>query len=433
MKFPFGGGSAHGSNGLIYLWSGSAFCFDQDIDGIGAAIPEIEADAAIGNLPNGRGDGDGGEIPACGEHNSVARPAEAAVEDQFVAIEMIADWRGVRFGNAQADGLAFFHGRERNQDDLGGRTDGLTRVDFCGGEIGAGNQLCWKFIAGVQDVGGRVGNSAAFADYVKVFIGAFVEFGVVVVEAESVSFRLLQEVDNVAILMGALGEARMLGFSFEGRLPTTGSRWGAWHGSGSCLRAEPGAENQGRFPGAGVQKADGDAAVRLRQNLRGNITADQFVAHRQNDFVSPDPKRTIENDSIAIAVIALCVLVGFEDQDASLSFWRNGSSERNLDEVGIGIGVRHKRIFAGVGAADYLELERLAGHGVINGLGAGGATFANGVVEKRGACRGGGDFVMDCETGGFRGEKLVPRVFIGFGLLGRSGRSRRSFRLPCAE
>ena len=93
---------------------GAAFCFDQDVDGIGAAIPEIEADAAIGKLPDGRGDGAGGEIPRGGENHGVARPAETAVEYQFVAVEPVANWRGVGFGNAETNRLAFFHWWERN-------------------------------------------------------------------------------------------------------------------------------------------------------------------------------------------------------------------------------------------------------------------------------------------------------------------------------
>ena len=106
-----GGRSARG---LATGRGGAAFCLDQDVDGIGAAIPEIEADAAVGKLPDGCGDGAGSEIPASGEDYSVARPAETAVEHQFVAVELVANWRGVGFGNAETDRLAFFHWRERN-------------------------------------------------------------------------------------------------------------------------------------------------------------------------------------------------------------------------------------------------------------------------------------------------------------------------------
>ena len=100
--------------GLATGRGGAALCFDQDIDRIGAAIPEIESDAAVGKLPDGRGNGASGEIPAHGEDYGVARPAETAVEHQFVAIEPVANWRGVGFGNAKADRLAFFHRRERD-------------------------------------------------------------------------------------------------------------------------------------------------------------------------------------------------------------------------------------------------------------------------------------------------------------------------------
>ena len=102
------------ARGLATGRGGAAFCLDQDVDGIGTAIPEIEADAAVGKLPDGRGNGAGGEIPAGGKDQGVARPAETAVEHQFVAVEPVANWRGVGFGNAKTDRLAFFHWRERN-------------------------------------------------------------------------------------------------------------------------------------------------------------------------------------------------------------------------------------------------------------------------------------------------------------------------------
>lgn len=102
------------ARGLATGRGGAAFCFDQDVNGIGAAIPEIEADAAVGKLPDGCGNGASSEIPAGGEDYGVARPAETAVKHQFVAVEPVANLRGVGFGNAETDRLAFFHWRERN-------------------------------------------------------------------------------------------------------------------------------------------------------------------------------------------------------------------------------------------------------------------------------------------------------------------------------
>ena len=92
----------------------AALGFDQDIDRVGSIIPKVEADAMVRELGDGGGDGAGGEIPACGEDDGVAGTAQATVENQFVAIETIAGWRGVGFRNAQAQRLAWLYGWERN-------------------------------------------------------------------------------------------------------------------------------------------------------------------------------------------------------------------------------------------------------------------------------------------------------------------------------
>ena len=156
-------------------------------------------------MRDGGRDGAGGEIPACGKDDGVAGTTQVAIEYQFVAVKLVAGRGSVGFGDAQADGLALFHWRKRNQDNLGGRRDGFAGVDFGGGEIGASHHFGGKLFASIQDVGGRIGDGATFADDVQVFVGAFVGFGVVVVEAEGVSFGLLEEVIDIAVLVGALG------------------------------------------------------------------------------------------------------------------------------------------------------------------------------------------------------------------------------------
>lgn len=73
------------------------FGLDEDVNGIGAAIPEIEADTAIGKLSDGCGDGTGGEVPADWENDGVARTAKAAIENKFIAIEAVSHRGCVRF------------------------------------------------------------------------------------------------------------------------------------------------------------------------------------------------------------------------------------------------------------------------------------------------------------------------------------------------
>lgn len=72
------GGESHSPSTRLL---GAAFCFDQYVRGVGAAIPEIEADATIGKLLDSGGDGAGREIPARGEDYRVAGATEASVED----------------------------------------------------------------------------------------------------------------------------------------------------------------------------------------------------------------------------------------------------------------------------------------------------------------------------------------------------------------
>src|SRR5277367_821074 len=74
-------------------------------------------------------------------------------------------------------------------------------------------------------------------------------------------FRLLEEVNDIAILMSALGETFSLGFSLERRFPTAGLRGRARSSGRTGLRAEFCSENEWRFAGATVKEADGSIAI----------------------------------------------------------------------------------------------------------------------------------------------------------------------------
>jgi hypothetical protein len=62
-----------------------------------------------------------------------------------------------------------------------------------------------KLLAGIQIDGGWIAGLATFAYDVGVGAHAFTRFGVVVVQREGMGLRLLQKVDDVAILVCALG------------------------------------------------------------------------------------------------------------------------------------------------------------------------------------------------------------------------------------
>ena len=68
----------------------AALCFDEHVDAAWASVPEIEADAAVGHLRDPCRDRAGQQVPAFGQHYGVAGAAEAAVEDEFVSIQVVA-------------------------------------------------------------------------------------------------------------------------------------------------------------------------------------------------------------------------------------------------------------------------------------------------------------------------------------------------------
>ena len=55
------------------------------------------------------------------------------------------------------------------------------------------------------------------------------------------------------------------------------------------------------------------------QDLRGDVAADEFVAGGKYDFVAFDAEGAIEDDVVAFAVIALRILISFDDEEAALA------------------------------------------------------------------------------------------------------------------
>src|SRR4030095_1363374 len=84
-------------------------------------------------------------------------------------------------------------------------------------QLRAGEHVALERLARVEDLRGRFGHRAAGAHDVQVLVDAFARFGVVVVQAERVRVRRLQEVHDVAILMGAFGYTRAFGRTLSGR------------------------------------------------------------------------------------------------------------------------------------------------------------------------------------------------------------------------
>ena len=72
-----------------------------------------------------------------------------------------------------------------------------------------------QLFSGIENTRRRMTGHAALANYIRVTIHPGTRFRVVVVQAERVSVWLLQEVDNLAVLMGPLGQPFLLGLPFK--------------------------------------------------------------------------------------------------------------------------------------------------------------------------------------------------------------------------
>src|SRR5262249_52803676 len=129
--------------------------------------------------------------------------------------------------------------------------------------------------------------------------------------------RLLQEVDDVPILMRALAEPLLFRGARERRFPAALLGERLRHRRAAHLRAPDRTQYQRRFARASVEEADRETAVVLGQDLRWHRQADHLVAGRQYDLVALDTERPIEDQRLAVQVIALRILVGLEDDDAT--------------------------------------------------------------------------------------------------------------------
>src|SRR5215472_13267875 len=102
--------------------------------------------------------------------------------------------------------------------------------------------------------------------------------GVVVIQGERVSLGRLQEVDDLAVLVSALRQPLLLGLAGKRGFPAAPGTGRRWHRCGAGLRVADGPQYERRLAGTRMHEADRDASVRLRENLRRNIQADDLVS-----------------------------------------------------------------------------------------------------------------------------------------------------------
>src|SRR5215467_5888769 len=99
------------------------------------------------------------------------------------------------------------------------------------------------------------------------------------------------------------------------------------HSARTSQRAGFRAKKQRRFPRSGIHKTNEDTAIGPQQHLRWHVASNQLVTRRQDHTVAFDPQPAIENDRVALAIIALGIFVRFDDKNPALPLWRNGAGK----------------------------------------------------------------------------------------------------------
>src|SRR5262249_17888226 len=102
----------------------------------------------------------------------------------------------------------------------------------------SGHDFCREFLAGVEHVGRWIRDCASIAHDIEILVHAWTGLGVIVIEEEGMRLRLLQEVDDFAILVSAFGKTLLLGLSRERSFPTLPFSSLRSSSRGSRLRAQ---------------------------------------------------------------------------------------------------------------------------------------------------------------------------------------------------
>src|SRR5262245_5696129 len=151
------------------------------------------------------------------------------------------------------------------------------------------------------------------------------------VQAERVRLWSLEKVDDFAILARALRYADLIHRRLARRRVAGGCYRAAGARRRSCrrplCRKRLRLDHERGLRRISVDEADSEASVCFLDHLRRDVARDELVATRQHYRVTRDTERTVEDDGVAFAAIALRVLVRFEDSDAALAAAGHGSRE----------------------------------------------------------------------------------------------------------
>ena len=145
------------------------------------------------------------------------------------------------------------------------------------------------------------------------------------------------------------------------------------------------------------------------------IHGHQLVSGRKHHGVPFDPEGPVEDDVLALLVIAGVIPIGFFNADSGLTALRDrpGQGDHDIPCLQTGPGMPRN---PGLGPIHYVPLQGLTGHDVGNAVDLlfGSCPNAVEVVGLPGG--GGGDVVEDPEGPGARGLEFVTGIVVGLGL-----------------
>ena len=199
------------------------------------------------------------------------------------------------------------------------------------------------------------------------------------VKLERVGLRLLEKIDDVAILMCALCQPFVFGRAVR-RWRFPAPRVGEFarlcrKSTGQRFQHQPGRARRL------MHEADARSTVRFGQDLRWHVAIRDTVASRQHNGIASDAKWSFKNDPVAFASITLRIFVSLNNTNARLSsIGRDRPRELHFDIVARRIGLTESVFFRGC-AVHLLELQRCAAHRVEHRLVARHTAFADRIPE----------------------------------------------------
>src|SRR5262249_46932194 len=156
-------------------------------------------------------------------------------------------------------------------------------------------------------------------------------------------------------------------------------------------RQPPGNDLDRELVGAIIDKAEANATVRINGDNCRRCRANQLPSLRQDNSVSPDSERTIEDELAIFQVVGGCVSISLVNSQPGLAAVWHRSRQINFDELRVVFCVwwnQARRL--GLFAIHYFEFQLFAGAAFNHSLFGCGGTRTDGIEEKLRAFATGG-------------------------------------------